>query len=140
MSRKTKNPNVDGTASMGGDDTFGRVWESMTQSYAYKQLTLAEKHFYTICQLQAHSKIGRACLYNHGIEDGIEYGEHDFVFPSSHLKRYGYDKSNGYRLLKALCDKGFISKLENNKHRKCVNVYSFIREWKNKSPCVQQIS
>lgn len=131
-SRRKTTRKIDYTACIGSDDTFGMVYYSMTQSQAYKNLSLAEKHFYTICRIQSRTKQAHACLSAHGQEYGIEYDfEKDFVFPSSHLERFGYNRSNGYRLLKSLSEKGFIKVKENNRALKHVNVYSFIGEWKN---------
>ena len=129
MARK-KQYKPDIYASAGNRDTFAMIYHDLIISDAFQSLTCAEKLFYVICRVQSRSQKGRECLYKHGIEEGVKYNEHDFVFPASHMKKYGYDRSNGQKYLKALIDKGFIKRKEQNNHRYKVNVYSFTDGWK----------
>lgn len=130
VSRGKKKKYKDITASAKGNDYFGTIYDGMCKSAQYKRLSIGAKQFYTICRVQSHSSHGRACLYNHGNEFGIKYTENDFVFPSSHLMMYGYDRSNAGKYFKELMAAGFIIKKEGNKALKKVNVYSFSDNWK----------
>jgi hypothetical protein len=83
--------------------------------------------------VQSKSNRGKSCLYKHKEEYGIDYTENCFVFPASHMQRYGIERSNGSNYLKQLIVAGFIEKVENNKAVKKVNVYKFSNKWKNSS-------
>lgn len=115
------------------DINWGRVYEGMIKSDAFQSLPISEKWFYVVCRVQAQSGEGRRYLFRHGQNEGRIYNpKTDFVFPPSHMAQYGYEKRNGYKLLKALQEKGFITKKEDNSHRKKIpNVYAFIHEWAN---------
>lgn len=130
MSRGKNKKYKDTYASISGNDYFGTIYDGMCKSEKYQRLSLAARQLYTICRVQARSSIGRACLYKHSKEFGITYNENDFVFPASHLKMYGYDRSNAGKYIKELEAAGFIEKKEKNKHMKKVNVYSFSDGWK----------
>lgn len=133
MSKKKKIQFVDTKASFGNKDYFGTVFVGMLKHSAYKKLSLAQKQFYSYCRVQSRSSEGQACLYNFSKESGIIYSKDCFVFPASHMKQYGIDRGNGSKLLKQLEAAGFIRTVENNKHRKKINVYEFSDEWKNSS-------
>lgn len=128
MPKKQYKPDL--FASVGKGDTFAMIYDGMIKSDAFLSLTCAEKYFYCVCRVQSKSVDGKACLYRHGIEDGVQYTEHDFVFPAKHMEKYGYDRSNGLKYINSLIDKGFIKCKEKNKHRYKVNVYSFTDGWK----------
>ncbi len=130
MARKRKD-NRDLYASLDADDrTFTRIYPGLITSQAYQNLSLGAKHFYVLCRCQAASKEGRQVLFNHGKEYGIQYGESDFVFPASHLEKFGIKRQNSWKYFKELEETGFIEKREENKHLKRVNVYSFSTRWK----------
>lgn len=132
--RRQKKPQYkDCFASAGEKDYFGTIYDGMCKSTAYQSLGIGARHFYTLCRVQARSTHGKACLYKHGDEYGIQYNEHDFVFPAKHLEMYGIDRSNASRYFKELEAAGFITKKEKNKHIKKVNVYSFSDRWKDTS-------
>lgn len=135
MSRNAKKSNAKYTyANINariGDSTFGIVYESMLKSEAYKSLSAGEKIMYVCCRTQATSKDSKMCLYNHAKEFGTMYSDNDFVFPATHMEKYGFDRSNGGKLLNSLIAKGFLDKKEANKPRKKVNVYSFSSRWKS---------
>lgn len=133
MSRSKKPKYKDLYASVGDKDFFGTIYDGMCKSKKYQALSIGAKQFYTLCRVQAKSSHGTSCLYKHGAELGITYTEHDFVFPASHLKMYGFDRSNASRYFKELIAAGFINIKESNKHMKKVNVYSFSNRWKNSS-------
>ena len=134
MSRKTTQGYRDIFASCSGDkDRFGRVYDSMCKHQNYKNLSIGAKQFYTLCRVQSASVQGKTCLYKHGEEYKITYTERDFVFPASHLKMYGIDRSNANRYFKELIEAGFIDKKESNKPIKKVNVYSFSSRWQHSS-------
>ncbi len=132
--RKTNSDYTDMTASIKANDRFGMLYDSMVRSEQYQALSIGAKQFFTCCRIQANSKHGKACLYNHGLEDGSTYTDHDFVFPATHMAKYGYDRSNGHKYLDELIIAGFIDRKENNKHRKKVNVYTFSERWKTMKP------
>lgn len=131
--KKNKQPYCDIRACLGVKDRFGTLYDGMCTSKAYIELSIGAKQFYTLCRVQAQSARGKACLYKHAEEFGISYNDHCFVFPSSHLEKYGYDRSNAVKYFNELVAAGFIKKLERNKHLKKVNVYEFIEDWKNSS-------
>lgn len=118
-------------ASIGSNDKFGTLFDSMCRSKAYQSLSIGAKQFYTLCRVQAKSKQGLSCLYKHGNEYNIQYSENDFVFPASHLAIYGVNRSNANRYFNELIARGFIDKKEKNKSIKKVNVYSFSNRWKS---------
>lgn len=130
MSKGKKQKYNDPIASISGKDYYGTIFDGMCKSNAYKRLSIGAKQFYTLCRVQSRSSHGKACLYKHGSEYGITYTENDFVFPSSHLELYGYDRSNAGKYFKELIAAGFIVKKEGNKTIKKVNVYSFSDGWK----------
>lgn len=132
MSRK-KSYKSDFFASTGADDRFAMVYDGMLSSDAFKHLSCGLRLFYIACRVQARSKQGTSCLYKHGQESGTVYDEHCFVFPASHMQRYGYHRANGNKLLQALIEKGFIEKVESNKARFKVSVYRFSSRWKTES-------
>lgn len=133
MAKKRKD-NRDLYASLDADDrTFTRIYPGMIKSQAYQNLSLGAKHFYVLCRCQAASKEGRQVLFNHGREYGIRYDENDFVFPASHLEKFGIRRENSWRYFKELKEGGFIEKKEGNKPLKRVNVYSFSTRWKHSS-------
>lgn len=134
MSKAKKKPRyTDKNASLGGRDYFGTIYDGMFQHPKFQSLTCGAKLFYCFCRVQAKSEHGRSCLYSHGKEYGITYTDADFVFPASHLEKYGYDRSNANRYFNELQKAGFLTKKEKNKHMKKVNVYSFSDRWKNSS-------
>lgn len=133
MSRsKQKKKFHDVYASIKPNDNFGTLFDSMCQSEAYKSLTLGEKQMYTMCRVQAKSPHGRKCLYKHGEEYGRKYdADKYFVFPAEHMAKYNIDRSNGGKWLKQLEEKGFIERVECNKHIQKVNVFAFSNKWEN---------
>lgn len=131
--RRKKPKYRDYNASVGENDFFGTVYVGMIRSAAFQKMSLGARYFYILCRVQAKSTDGRACLHNHGKEFGLIYTENDFVFPASHLKKSGIDRSNASRYFKELEAAGFIEKKEKNKSLKKVNVYSFSSRWKNSS-------
>ncbi len=133
MNRSKKPKYKDLYASIGDKDFFGTIYDGMCRSKAYQSLSIGAKQLYTLCRVQSKSTHGKSCLYKHSEEYGITYTEHDFVFPASHLKMYGVDRSNANRYFNELEAAGFIDKKEKNKHMKKVNVYSFSNRWKNTS-------
>ena len=113
-------------------DYFGTMYDSMCKDKIYKSLHVATRQFYVLCRVQARSKSGRNCLFNHC--QGYEYQydpEEYFVFPAKHQEEYGVKRQNGKEYLKELVSKGFIEVVENNKHRRKVNVYKFSTKWKD---------
>lgn len=130
MSRSNKKPKFkDIYASSKANDNFGTLFESMLKSSQYQSLSIGAKQFYTLCRVQARTKGGTSCLYNHGNETDTSYKDCDFVFPASHLESFGINRSNASRYFKELVQKGFIEYKERNKHKKNVNVYSFSNRW-----------
>lgn len=127
---KSKGKYNDVYASNKSDDNYGTVFNSMCQSKAYQNLPIGARQFYVLCRVQSMSAHGKACLYKHSEEYGRLYHERDFVFPSSHLKRYGVDRSNACKYFRLLVEAGFIEIRECNKHIQKVNVYSFSDKWK----------
>lgn len=131
MARRKK-VNRDIYASRDCDDrAFTRIYPGLITSEAYKRLSLGARQFYVLCRVQACSKEGRQVLFNHGSEFGIQYDlERDFVFPASHLERFGVRRQNSWKYFKELERAGFIELKEKNKHMKKVNVYTFSSKWK----------
>ena len=121
-----------------GNTNFAQVRDGLLQSAEFQALTVGERYFYITCLVQARTKKCSQCLYMHGREDGREepYSKLCFVFPAAHMKEYGYESGNGSKYLHALMEKGFIERVESNKHRQKVNVYRFTDKWKNKPPPV----
>lgn len=134
MGRGRQKKYRDFNASAKPNDNFGTLFDSMCQSEAYKNLTLGEKQMYSMCRVQSKSPHGRSCLYKHGEEYGRTYDvDKYFVFPAEHMARYGIDRSNGGKWLKQLEEKGFIERVECNKHIQKVNVYVFVNKWQKSS-------
>jgi hypothetical protein len=128
--KNTKKKYHDICASRVAYENYGTMYESLRTSGAFQSLTIGAQLFYADCRIQYMSNGGKACLHKHAQECGREYDEHCFVFPSSHLQRYGYDRSNASKYIKQLVAAGFIEIVENNKPRKKVNVYRFVETWK----------
>ncbi len=132
---KGKKPEFkDVNASINGKDFFGTIYDGMIQSKAYQELGIGAKHFYTLCRVQSQSPQGTSCLYMHGEKYKRKYDKKcDFVFPASHLEKYGIKRQNARKYFKELEAAGFITIKENNQKQKIVNVYSFSNKWKNTS-------
>lgn len=130
MSRKNPKRN-DYYAAASADDRFGMVYEGMVTCSRYKGLSLGAKQFYTLCRVQANSKIGKACLYKHAETEGKQYAEGCFVFPSTHQNRFGVNRQNGSRYFRELINAGFIKLIEQNRHRHKPNVYQFSGKWRS---------
>ena len=133
MARKKNNGKKyrDLFASSGEDDThFGMIYEGMCKHKSFQKLSTSEKIFYVLCRVQSQTAQGKRCLYNHSKFEDYQYPENCFVFPSKHMQEYGIKHQNGSRCLKALCEKGFLNRLENNTYRGRVNVYQFSDKWK----------
>jgi len=116
-------------------DSFGMIYDSMLRSNAYKNLTLREKHFYTICRVYARTEKANQIKYNFQKEcrkfnPKITFEDIDFCFPETQLKRYGIDKSNASKMFDSLEKNGFIVRKMKNKDRQKMNVYSFSNNWK----------
>ena len=123
--------NRDIMASLNDSDrSFTRIYPGLIRSRAYHSLSLGAKQFYLLCRVQACSKEGRAVLYRHGKEFGVEYDTNCFVFPASHLETFGIRRQNSTKYFHELEEKGFVDRVENNKHMKKVNVYRFSARWK----------
>ncbi len=132
MQQKKQSNYTDYNASNGVNDNFGTIYAGMCKSDAFKSLNISLRFFYVVCRVQSQSKEGRQCLYRHCEEEGTKYDHHThFVFPASHIEEYGYDRRNAFKYLNELANAGFIEKVENNKHRKKVNVYRFVSKWKD---------
>lgn len=129
MAKKNKY-SVDIYGSKSPNDKFGMVYDGLLKSKAFQELECGARFFYIVCRVQARSKEGTSSLYRHGEEHGIMFAPNDFVFPASHMKLYGIDRSNGSKWMKQLIKAGFIEIKEQNKHRYKINVYSFSIKWK----------
>lgn len=131
MSKRKANRKIDHHASCGNDhDTFGYVYSSMLKHPAYIGLPLEAKQGYTLCRNQLHDSASRRILYNHAAETGEKYNDSCFVFPAKCWKEYGITRQQGSRILNTLIDRGFIRRVEQNKHRWQANVYQFCSDWK----------
>ena len=136
MGRRSKGtmPPKDIFASAKATDTFGMIFDSMLQCERFQELRNRTKWMYVLCRVQARSAEGKRALYKHGEAEGKTYPINAFVFPASHMERYGMLKQNGSKELKELEAAGFICVLENNSHRKMykkMNVYQFSENWKH---------
>ena len=115
-------------------NSYGTMFESMCESKAFQNLSASAKNLYMLCRVQAHTNKGKSCLYKHKSENGFEYNhEKDFVFPASHLIRFGVDRSNARKIFNELIKAGFLTKREENNKIHKVNVYSFSDKWKDDS-------
>ena len=127
---KKKKYEIEVNSSLGGQDTFSMSYHSLITSEQFQRMKPAVKLMYYYCRNQATSREGRACLYKHAEEEGKKYKNDSFVFPAAHMEKYGMQRQNGNKYLKELERNGFIEKVENNKHRRKVNVYRFSPSWK----------
>lgn len=117
----------------GENRRYGTIGVKMMQSPIFRSLSAGAQRMYLCCRCQAQSVEGRKCLHEHGKAEGVEYNpDTHFVFPAKHMDLYGIDRGNGSRWLKELVTKGFIKKVESNKHRQKVNVYSFSIAWRTR--------
>lgn len=121
----------DGRASNQTGDTFGTIYKSMLTNEKYKQLSLGAKQFYLTCRVHAQSKQEKQVLYQLKQENGIDYNEYCFVFPSSHLEQYGYKRNYIKIYFDELINNGFLRCIERNQHRHRPNVYEFCDNWKD---------
>lgn len=133
--RTTKGFKPDYNACIGKDkhENFGTIYESMVKSDQFKTLSNPAKLLYMYCRIQQKSSDGTACLHKHGKEEGVEYPSSCFTFPAGQQQAYGLQRTNSHRYFNELIEKGFIEKYESNEHRKKVNVYRFVSNWKNSS-------
>lgn len=122
----------DFNASIGNNDNFGMMYVGMCQSKQYQALSRPAQVLYVFCRVQAQSTQGRQCLYKRSKEAGIEYNsDTHFVFPATHLERYGYTRQAGSKYLQELTSAGFICIVEQNQFNHNPNVYRFSSDWKN---------
>lgn len=133
MASKKKTFKPDKFASKEGNhESFGTVYHSMVTDDKFKKLSNMAKEVYFYCRIQLTSKESRECLFNHGKEQDITYGDGCFVFPSKHQQGYGFmDRGNFSGWMQELINAGFIERVEHNKHRRKVNVYRFSTRWKD---------
>lgn len=116
----------------GAKETYGTIYYSLLTDEKFLKLSNMARYLYVCCRVQSTSRLGRECLYNHGNEEGVVYGEGCFVLPAKHQREYGLnDRGNVAKWMKELIDAGFVDKLETNKHRKKVNVYRFSTRWRD---------
>lgn len=138
MSKKKIKYN-DVTASAKAGENFGTLFPSMLESDIFQSLSNPAKILYMACRVVSKTEEASKCLYAHSCEDNVKYTEYDFVCSAKFIERYaGINRKNATKYFNELIEKGFIEKLEANKHRKDVNVYSFSTKWKeglkNKPP------
>lgn len=138
---KKKKYNPDFNACIGKHDSFGMIYGGMLKHEAFQKMSAGLQMFYVRCRVHANDEKAKRCLYKHAAEYQREYDyKTDFVFPATHLKEYGIDRSNASKMFRELQDRGFIVIKESNQHCKRPNVYSFSDKWKNtsqnKTPCV----
>ncbi len=132
MSRRKSKFEPDKTACIGNGEheNFGTIYESLVKSKQFQSLSMPAKLIYMYCRINARTSSGRACLFNHGNEEGMVYSDEEFVFPASQQAEYGLKRTNTYRYMQELIKAGFIEVHEQNKHRHKVNVYRFSSQWK----------
>ena len=131
MGKKKTSRKIDYHASCGNDhDTFGTVYSSMFKHPKFISLPLEARQGYTLCRLQLHDSDSKRILYNHAAASGERYDDSCFVFPAKCWNSYVISRQQGSRILNTLVDRGFIKRLEQNKHRFQANVYQFSSEWK----------
>ena len=138
MSKPKKKYEQDYFASIDQKDYFAKFYEGMAKSKAYINLSLSAKYIYLLCRVHQCSTEGRRVLYKHAEAEGRKYPSNAFVFPSSHFKLYGVDRSNASKVLKELVTAGFIDLIEQNAHRHKPNVYAFSRRWKDENMTEKQ--
>lgn len=120
-------------SSAGEKDNYGTMFESMLTSNTYKALSIGAKHFYTLCRVQAQSESGRRALYKLAEYEQRKqpYPQHFFVFPASHMRKYGVDDANGRKYMRELIACGFIVIKEDNSQRRIATIYAFSDLWKS---------
>lgn len=124
----------DTRASTNDKDTFGTIYESMLLSDTWQSLKKSTQNLYIYCRVQSRSRAGRACLFKHAREYETKYdSDIEFVFPAKHIEKYGLDRRNFKRGLTELIQAGFLEIVEQNNHRRDVNVYRFSNKWSKKS-------
>lgn len=133
MAKKSFKPDYNACIGNNKHENFGSIYESMAKSEQFIKLSYPAKMLYVYCRIQQKSSTGKACLHNHGEQEGIKYPESCFVFPAKQQQEYGLQRTNSQRYFNELIEKGFIEKYEKNKHRKRVNVYCFSSKWKDSS-------
>ena len=114
MAKKSFKPDYNACIGNNKHENFGSIYESMVKSEQFKALSNPARMLYVLCRIQHKSSAGKACLHNHSEEFGVKYPDSCFVFPAKQQLEYG-----------------FIEKYESNEHRKKVNVYRFVSNWKN---------
>lgn len=124
---------------------YGFLYVDLMKSLKFQAMTKQAQLFYMVCLANYHDDVARASLKKHIREDNLFNGRDEFadidyylsngyfVMPAKHMEEYGYKRSNGCKLITELIDHGFVEKVENNKHRKKVNVYRFSAKWKSKN-------
>lgn len=123
---------------------YGFLYVDLMKSLKFQSMSKQAQLFYIVCLANYHDDVARASLKKHIRDDNLLAGRDEFtdvdyylsngyfVMPAKHMEEYGYKRSNGSKLLSELIEHGFIDKVENNKHRKKVNVYKFSTRWKSK--------
>lgn len=133
MANKRFKPDYNACIGKDEHENFGSIYESMVKSDQFRALSNPAKLLYVYCRIQHQSGSGRACLHNHEKEEGVKYPQTCFVFPAKMQLEYGLQRTNSQRYFNELIKAGFIEKYEANKHRKKINVYRFVSDWKNSS-------
>lgn len=121
-------------------DNFAPIYVDMLESEQYQSLSSAQQAFYLACRVQAVSEQGRRAIHKFCDREGKSYGTDledksklFFVFPASHMRRFGIDSGNGSRMIKALIQRGFVEIVEANGHRHKMNIYRFSDRWKKQT-------
>lgn len=129
--KQTFKPPYSASCAQGNQlDPFGIVCESMCKTKAFQDLPPSVKVMYVYCRVQSMSVDGRRCLYQHAKQYERTYSTDCFVFPASHMERFGLDRRNAKKQINHLVNAGFLEIVESNRQQKVVNVYCFSSKWK----------
>ena len=107
MAKKSFKPDYNACVGKNRHENFGSIYESMVKSEQFRSLSNPAKLLYVYCRIQQKSSSGKACLHNHGEEEGIKYPESCFVFPAKQQLEYGLQRTNSQRYFNELIEKGF---------------------------------
>lgn len=128
---------------------FTMLYEDLFLSPEFQALDHATQHFYICCRINAITDNGWGALVKHTKERNArmdlskmqstqemnERMDNDngyFVMPAAHMKRFGYTRQHGYKLMKKLIDAGFVEEVENNKSQLKMNCYKFSSKFKSR--------
>lgn len=132
-SKDKKDFDVSDATSLGGT-RFGKVHESLLLSPQWQRLRPTAQVLYItiithLATAYSHKRLWAFRQSEELPETAYNDGKH-FIMSQVDFEKYGISGKHGHRWMRELCEAGFCECVENNQHRKRVNIYKVSDAWK----------